>query len=227
MGSLRARVARGHRPFPVFLAIGSVATMSTSSTWASDRIETIERPETSSVSVIVPGVELRPLAGGHNGARGLFTGLLSLAPGAVYPFYARTVSEALVVLEGEAALDVEDRRYHLGPRAAAAVMPWQPRQLVNRSADRSAWLHVALASTTAEQSWINGRFVAVEQPPGATGRAGCERVCRHADTPTFELAPHRAVPGPLQRRSRLAGDLRWLWSLRARRAAPVPSPRVR
>ncbi len=153
-------------------------------------MEAIERSEASQVTVIVPGIELRPLAGGHNGARGLFTGLLSLAPGAIYPFYGRPVTESLVVLEGEAALDVEDRRYHLGPRDAAAVLPMQPRRLVNRSADRPVRLHVALASENAEQSWINGRFVAAEQPPGATGREGSERVCRHAEVPTFELAPH-------------------------------------
>jgi quercetin dioxygenase-like cupin family protein len=164
--------------------------MSTPSTRASDRIEAVERPEASQVAVIVPGVELRPMAGGHNGARGLFTGLLSLAPGAIYPFYARPVTEAVVVLEGEAALDVEDRRYHLGPRDALAVMARQPRQLVNRSADRPARLHVALASASPDQTWINGRFAPVEQPSGSTGRAGSERVCRHAEAPTFELAPH-------------------------------------
>jgi quercetin dioxygenase-like cupin family protein len=103
--------------------------------------------------------------------------------------YARPVTEALVVLEGEVALDVEDRRYALGPRDAAAVMAGQPRRLVNRSAERPAVLHVALAATSPEQGWINGRFAPVEQPPGTTGRPGGERVCRHAEAPTFELAP--------------------------------------
>jgi quercetin dioxygenase-like cupin family protein len=153
-----------------------------------DRGETIERPEASRASVVVPGVELRPMVGAHNGARGLFTGLLSLAPGASYPFYTRPVSEALVVLDGEAAVDVEDRRYRLGPLDAAAVMPQQPRQLVNLSADRPAMLHVALASASAEQRWINGRFVPVEQPSDATGRAGSERIRRCTEAPSFELA---------------------------------------
>ncbi|MGP0063920.1 MAG: cupin domain-containing protein [Isosphaeraceae bacterium] len=164
--------------------------MSTSSTGAAERSETIERPEASRAAVVVPGVELRPMVGAHNGARGLFTGLLSLAPGASYPFYARPACEAMVVLEGEAAIDVEDRRYRLGPLDAATVMPQQPRRLVNLSADRPAVLHVAMASTSAEQGWINGRFAPVEQPAGATGRAGVERIRRCADATPFELAPH-------------------------------------
>ena len=59
-----------------------VTIMSTSSSRAADRDEAIERPESSRAVVVVPGVELRPMAGAHNGARGLFTGLLTLAPGA-------------------------------------------------------------------------------------------------------------------------------------------------
>ncbi len=163
--------------------------MPTSSSHAPDRDEVIERPESSRASVVVPGVELRPMAGARNGARGLFTGLLSLAPGASYPYYERPVTEALVLLEGKAAIDVEARRYVLGPLDAAAVMPRQPRRLVNLSADRAAVFHVAMASSSADQSWINGRFVPVEQPPGATGRAGSERVCRRESAPTSELAP--------------------------------------
>jgi quercetin dioxygenase-like cupin family protein len=162
---------------------------SSSSIGTIGRDETIERPESASVMVLVPGVELRPMAGAHNGAQGLFTGLLTLAPGAKYPHYARPFTEAVIVLEGEAALDVEDRRYRLGPLDAIAVMAGRPRRVVNLSADRPAVLHVAMASATPEQSWINGRFTPAEQAPGATGRAGAERLCRRDDTPSFELAP--------------------------------------
>ena len=227
MGSSRARLrGAGRRPRSVFLAIGLVATMSTPSTRASDRMEAIERSEASQVTVIVPGIELRPLAGGHNGARGLFTGLLSLAPGAIYPFYGRPVTESLVVLEGEAALDVEDRRYHLGPRNAAAVLPMQPRRLVNRSADRPVRLHVALASENAEQSWINGRFVAAEQPPGATGRgvpsgSAVTPRCRPSSWHPTRCSRTSTTPSSARKGSAAATDS----SNPA--PAPLPSPRVR
>jgi quercetin dioxygenase-like cupin family protein len=154
-----------------------------------DRGEAIERPEAARVTVLVPGVELRSMAGTHNGAQGLFTSLLSLAPGASYPYYARPFTEAVIALEGEACVDVEDRRYRLGPLDAVAVPAQQPRRVVNLSPNEPAVLHVALASASPEQTWINGRFTPVEQPSGAAGRAGAEQVRRCAAAPPFELAP--------------------------------------
>ena len=43
--------------------------------WTSDRREVIQTLAASTPTVLVPGVELCPLVGDHNGARGLFTGL--------------------------------------------------------------------------------------------------------------------------------------------------------
>jgi quercetin dioxygenase-like cupin family protein len=164
--------------------------MSTSSSGAGDRSEAIVRPEAAEVVALMPGVELRPLADAHHDARGLFTGLVTLAPGASIPHYARPMAEAMVLLEGAAAVDVEDRRYALGPLDAVAVMPGGPRRVVNLSADRRAVFHIALASGAAEQSWINGRFTPVEQPPASTGRDGSEHVVRRAEAPVTELASH-------------------------------------
>ncbi len=164
--------------------------MSPSATWPADhRGEAIERSEAARLTVLVPGVELRSMAGAHNGARGLFTGLLRLAPGVSYPYYARSFTEALIALEGEAGVDVEDRRYRLGPLDAIAVPAQHPRRVVNLSPNQPAVLHMALASATPDQTWINGRFTPAEQPAGATGRAGAEQVRRRAAAHPFELAP--------------------------------------
>ena len=164
--------------------------MPTSTTWSTDRGEAIERPEASRAVMLVPGVELRPMAGAHRGARGLFTGLLSLAPGASIPCYERPAAEAVVLLEGEAAVDVEDRRYRLGPLDAISIKPHRPRRLANLSADRAAVLHVAIAAAGPEQAGVNGRFTPAEQPPDSVGRDGSERVVRRAEAPVTELAPH-------------------------------------
>ncbi len=163
--------------------------MSMSSGGRGDRGEAIARPEASRPMVLFPGVELRPMAGAHDGARGLFTGLLTLGPGASIPYHARPTAEALVLLEGAAAVDVEDRRYRLGPLDAIAVSPRRPRRLANPSADRPAVLHVALAAGAPELTWVNGRFTPAEQPPDSDGRDGSERIVRHAGAPATELAP--------------------------------------
>ena len=65
-------------------------------------------------AVLVPGIELCPLVGSYNGARNLFTGLLTLAPDASYPFYSRPFTEVSLLLNGQLAADVADRRYRLG-----------------------------------------------------------------------------------------------------------------
>jgi quercetin dioxygenase-like cupin family protein len=165
--------------------------MSTSSTSgkADDRVEAIVRPEESRRVALMPGVELRPMADVTQGARGLFAGLLTLGPGASIRYFARTTSEAMVVLEGSAAVDVEDRRYVLGSLDAIAVAPRRPRRVANPSADRPVVLHLAMASADPEHRWINGRFAPVEQPAASIGREGSERVVRRSATAVVELAP--------------------------------------
>jgi quercetin dioxygenase-like cupin family protein len=166
-------------------------TTPTQSTWAvPDRHEVIERPATAKVVVLVPGVELCPLVGAHNGARNLFTGLLTLEPRASYPVYTRSISEALILMEGDAAVDVEDRRYRLAPLESINVAARVPRRLVNLSTSQAAVFHVALASATPDQTWVNGRFIPLEQPAASLGRAGAERLCRNDPATRFELAPH-------------------------------------
>jgi len=154
-----------------------------------DRREMIQRPGGAKIMVLVPGVDLLPLVGAHNGARNLFTGLLTLAPKASNPLYTRLFAEALVLMEGEAVVDVEDRRYRLGLLDAIAVPARLPRRVVNLSTTRPALIHVAMASAAPDQSWVNGRFTPVEQPPGATGHTGAERLCRNDPAARFELAP--------------------------------------
>jgi quercetin dioxygenase-like cupin family protein len=166
-----------------------MTTMLTSTSGADDRVEAIVGPEASRPVALVPGVQLRPMADVHRGARGLFTGVLTLAPGASMPYYARSTSEAMVVLEGAAAVDVEDHRYGLGPLDAIAVAARQPRRLSNASPDRPAVLHIALASVEPEQSWVNRRFTPAEQPAASTGREGSDRVVRRSAAPVTELAP--------------------------------------
>ena len=156
---------------------------------SSDRCEAMQTQEAAKVTVLVPGVELRPLVGDHNGARNLFTGLLRLAPKASYPFYTRPFTEVSVLLAGEAAVDVENRRYRLRPFDAMTVPAGLPRRLVSLSLIHPALVHVSLAATSPVQTWVNGRFTPVEQPSATTGRPGAERVCRNNPAVRLELAP--------------------------------------
>ncbi len=157
--------------------------------WASGRRESIQEVASAKVTVIVPGIELTPLVGAHNGAQKLFTGLLTMAPRSSYPVYARPCTEATIVVAGEIAVEVEDRRYRLGTTDAISVPRGLPRRLVNLSAGRPAVIHVSLAAAASTQTWVNGRFTPVEQPVTSAGLAGAERLCRNDPAGRFELAP--------------------------------------
>jgi quercetin dioxygenase-like cupin family protein len=157
--------------------------------WASDRREAVQTVAGAKHTVLVPGVELSPLVGDHNGARNLFTGLLTLAPKASYPFYTRPFSEVSVLLEGHVAVDVEERRYRLGQFDAMTVPSKLPRRLTNLAGNRPALIHISMASSSPAQSWVNGRFTPIEQPAAATCQPGSERLCRNNPHGRFELAP--------------------------------------
>jgi mannose-6-phosphate isomerase-like protein (cupin superfamily) len=172
-----------------YLSISVMAKLARTTWSVDDRPEVIEHPETAKIIKVVPGVQFQVLVGENNGARSLFTGLLTLAPQAVYPLYARPCCEALMLVEGDAVVEVEDRRYSLGRLDAVTIVAGQPRRLVNRSTKQSTLFHVSLANSTLDQTWVNGRFTPVDQPKDAMGRAGTEWVSRNDRTKYFELAP--------------------------------------
>jgi quercetin dioxygenase-like cupin family protein len=157
--------------------------------WASDRREAVQTVTDAGLKVLVPGVDLHPLVGDYNGARNLFTGLLILATKASYPLFTRPFTEVSVLLDGQVAVDVEDRRYRLASFDAMTVPSQLPRRLVNLSHNRPALIHISLAASVPAQSWVNGRFTPVEQPANATGQPGAERLCRNNPRGRFELAP--------------------------------------
>jgi quercetin dioxygenase-like cupin family protein len=165
-------------------------TTPTQKTWAIDgRREQIKRPGDAKITVVVPGVELCPLISTDSDARDLFTALLTLGPKASYPLYTRPFTEALVLLEGAASVEVEDRRYRLAALDAITISPRVARKLVNLSAHQPAVFHVALAAGMPEQTWVNGRFAAIDQSAGEIGRPGSERICRNDPGAQLELAP--------------------------------------
>src|SRR5712691_7378686 len=64
---------------------------------------------------MAPGVELRIFVSGAIGAERLSTGTATFQPAAELPYHTHPFSEAITVLEGEAQIVVEGRRYHVHP----------------------------------------------------------------------------------------------------------------
>jgi quercetin dioxygenase-like cupin family protein len=156
---------------------------------SSRRREIIQLSEEAKVTRVVPGVEIRPLVGRHNGAIDLFTSLLTVDSQKQIPFYTRTTFEVLTLLEGEAFVDVEERRYRLAPLDSITLPPRIPRRFANPSNSQGAVFHLAIASALDNPTWVNAQFTPVDQPMESDGTQHHERIRRNHPAERFELAP--------------------------------------
>lgn len=154
-----------------------------------DRREVMSRADSILPARFCDGVEVRELVGAGRGARGVFTGLLTLEPGHSTSSYTRPDNEVLILLDGEAAVDVEERRHHLATLDHAAIPASLSRRIVNLSAVRPATFHVSVASSSPTHTTVDGRVSPVDQPIDWTGPASAERIGRNAPEARHELAP--------------------------------------
>jgi quercetin dioxygenase-like cupin family protein len=169
-----------------------------------ERLEAIGRPDSSRAVRIVPGVVLCPLGHADERWENLLTCLLTIEPVSRYPYYTRPFAEALTLLQGEAAVDVEDRRHHLEHHDTVLLPREVPRRVVNLSIERPAVFHVAVAAGLLDQTWVNARYDLREQAVDSIGRVNRERLCRVARGDVIDLAPRarfhafaHAEPGTL------------------------------
>lgn len=135
------------------------------------------------------GVEVRELVGASRGARGVFTGLLTLDPGRSTSSYTRPDNEVLILLDGEAAVEVDDRRHRLAILDHAAIPASLSRKIVNLSVDRPATFHISVASSNPTHTTVDGPSSPVDQAVDWTGPSGVERIGRNAPEARHELAP--------------------------------------
>jgi quercetin dioxygenase-like cupin family protein len=96
------------------------------------------------------GVLTTPLVSSSNGARNFITGITELAPGAEVPFHHHDCEESVMLLEGEAAIDVEGREHRLRPLDSTLVPPHVPHRFRNLSTTRRMrilWIYGSRAAT--------------------------------------------------------------------------------
>src|SRR5262245_42748583 len=152
-----------------------------------NRLEVVTRGDGPFSDQLAPGVGVRILASGALGARGLTTALACFQPGAQLPYYRHPCSEVIVVLEGQAAVLVEGRRYRLEPYDAIHLPAGTAHAAANPSAEVRALLHSSFASDAPPREPVADTFaVANRDEPGA----GCpESLVRFAAAAVYELAP--------------------------------------
>lgn len=129
---------------------------------------------------LAPGVRFESLVGGHNRARGLTTGVVTFAPQAQLPYHTHPCSEAITLLGGRGAVEVEGRRHQLAPLDNIVIPRGLAHAARNLSAAEPAVFHSALASEAPTRVWVEGH---------ETGHKGAERVNCFRTTPRFEAGP--------------------------------------
>jgi len=157
--------------------------------FAPDRPEVINVRSQARRVELERGVIFQPLVGAHNNARHLTTGIVNFMPGAALPYHTHPHGEAITLLSGEAAVEIEGRRYALEPLDNVYIPASLAHAAFNTSASRPALFHIAMNSHDPQRTLVEPSFSQRLMGSGETGRKGAERVSRHATTPWYEPAP--------------------------------------
>jgi len=165
------------------------------------RTESVARNAATTVQEIVPGVALRVFVSSHNGARGVTTGTVTLAPGSVLPYHTHLFSEAVTVLSGELLFEVEGRRYRLRPLDAIHIPANVPHMAVNNSANTECIAHVAFAADTPSRELVTAKFKVVELGDDASPAGVPEFVSRIDRVAKYALAPNAQFQDLFSRRT--------------------------
>ena len=154
-----------------------------------DRRESINTRSAARRLELERGVVFQPLVGAHNAARNLTTGIVTFMPGAQLPYHLHPHGEAVTVLSGEMTVEVEGRRYRLGPLDNLHIPRNVAHYAVNPSSSRPATLQIAMDSHEPSRTLVNRPFPRRTMPDDATGSPGAEHVSRHATTDWYEPSP--------------------------------------
>jgi quercetin dioxygenase-like cupin family protein len=104
---------------------------------------------------------------------------VTFAAGVELPYHTHPFAESVTLLEGEAAVEVEGRRYVLRPFDNVSIPRETPHGVTNLSSARPAVFHIAMASASPTRTLVERPARRQDMPADATGQPGRERVNRH------------------------------------------------
>jgi len=100
------------------------------------------------------GARTTPLVGRKVGARAFLTGYTEFAGGAQIPFHFHNCEESVVLIEGDAMLDIDGQEYRLKPQDATYIPPGVPHRFRNLSATNSMKILWIYGSPDANRSLV-------------------------------------------------------------------------
>ena len=135
------------------------------------------------------GVTFECLVGAHNNARNLTTGIVTFTPGAQLAYHTHTFTESVTLLEGDAIIEIDGRRYELGLLDNVVIPADVAHHVINTSAWNPAVFHVALATAAPTRTLVERPIAKRQMPSSAEGGPSPgqpERVTRHKTARRFE-----------------------------------------
>lgn len=132
------------------------------------------------------GVVFECLVGAHNAARDLTSGIVTFTPGAQLAYHTHAFTESVTLLSGDAMIEVDGRRYEIGPLDNVVIPPGVAHHVVNVSAWNSAVFHVAMGSSSPARTLVERPISRRAVPADSEGTPGAERINRHKTAKRFE-----------------------------------------
>ena len=96
------------------------------------------------------GAATTPLVGKSTGSDTFITGYTSFAPATEIPFHSHNCQESVVLIEGDAMLDIDGLEYRLKPQDVTFIPPNVPHRFRNLSATepmKILWIYAMLDAT--------------------------------------------------------------------------------
>lgn len=137
----------------------------------------------------MPHIALLTFASAECGATGMSTGMATFAPGMRLPYHRHEFSEAATILEGEALLAVEGRRYRLRPFDCIHIPAGVAHEAINPSSDVPLVAFSAFASSTPSRELVADGFPVEDRSSADPRPKDPEHIVRFAKAHSYELAP--------------------------------------
>jgi quercetin dioxygenase-like cupin family protein len=111
------------------------------------------------------GANTTPLVGPSIGARAFINGITSFAPGTAIPFHSHNCEESVLLLEGDAMLDIDGQEISLSPLDTTWIPPHASHRFRNMSATHPMkifWTYARVDATRTLTETGVTRYVSAE-----------------------------------------------------------------
>lgn len=133
-------------------------------------------------------IELRIMVSVECRAKGIATGTATFRPGAILPYHAHNCGEAITILEGQADVSVEGRRYRLSRLDCMYIPEGRAHSVANFDADVALVAHSAFSASKPSRTPVPEPFRDQNRGGGSPNPGEPEVLRRFGQAEVYPLA---------------------------------------